>query len=86
MCSRDTGCIRPVLAVIIYAVMANVCYTGGWVTELIVEKVWPEDGKSFGMIAFALGLVFSMFLTLLPGVLIVGVGATRLLIHAVWKL
>ena len=74
-----------VLAVIIYAVMANVCYTGGWVAELIVGKVWPEERKSFGTISFTLGLVFSMLLTLLPGVLIVGIGAIRLLIHAFGK-
>jgi hypothetical protein len=74
-----------ILAVIIYAVMANVCYTGGWVTELIVDKVWPKEEKSFGKISFALGLVFSMLLTLLPGVLIVVVGAIRLLVYAVGK-
>jgi hypothetical protein len=74
-----------ILAVIIYAVMANVCYTGGWIAELIVKKVWAEEGKSFGTISFGLGLVFSMLLTLLPGVLIVGIGAIRLLIHAFGK-
>jgi hypothetical protein len=74
-----------ILAVVIYAVMANVCYTGGWVVELIVGKVWPEEGKSFGIISFAIGLVFSMLLTLLPGFLIVGIGGIRLLIHALGK-
>jgi len=74
-----------VLAVIIYAAMANVCYTGGWISELIVGKVWPQEGKSFGTISFTLGVFFSMLLTLLPGVLIVGIGAIRLLIYALGK-
>ena len=29
-------------AVVIYAIMANVCYTGGWVAELAIRKAWPE--------------------------------------------
>lgn len=71
-----------IFAVIFYALMANLCYTGGWIAELIVGKVWTEEGKSFGTISFTLGLVFSMLLTLLHGVLVVGVGAIRLLSHA----
>ena len=57
--------IFGILAVITYAIMANVCYTGGWITELIVRKVWPEDGQAFGKISFTLGLTYSMVLTLL---------------------
>jgi len=29
-------------AVIIYGILANACYTGGWVAELIVRKIWPR--------------------------------------------
>ena len=74
-----------IFAIVAYAIMANLCYTGGWVAELIVGKVWPGEGKSFGIISFTLGLVFSMLLTLLPGFLIVGIGAIRLLVHALGK-
>ena len=59
--------------VIIYGVLANVCFTGGWVTELIVQKAWPQEADRFASTSFALGLVFSVLLTLIPAVL-VGVG------------
>ncbi len=63
--------IFAIFAVIAYAIMANICYTGGWVTELIVASVWGLQGQYFGKISFALGFIFSILLTLIPGVLIV---------------
>jgi len=27
---------------IIYGVVANVCFTGGWIAELFIRKVWPQ--------------------------------------------
>lgn len=59
--------------VIIYGVLANVCFTGGWVAELIVQKAWPQEADRFASTSFALGLVFSVLLTLIPAIL-VGVG------------
>jgi hypothetical protein len=61
------------LAVIICAIIANLCYTGGWVTELIVRKAWPDEADRFAVLSFSLGLAFSVLLTLLPG-LLAGVG------------
>lgn len=52
--------------IIIYGVMANVCYTGGWVTELIVKKTWPDQSEQFGALSFTLGLVFAVIITLSP--------------------
>lgn len=69
------------IAVLLYVAMANLCYTGGWLVELIVRKVWPEEGKSFGTISFTMGLLFSLILTLLPGILVVGTGGIALLRH-----
>jgi hypothetical protein len=60
-------------AVLIYAVLANVFYTGGWVVELIVRKFWPTETERFATLSFSIGLVFSVLLTLAPG-LVVGVG------------
>ena len=77
--------IFAMFAVIAYAIMANVCYTGGWIAEIIVKKVWSEEGSAFGKISFTLGLAFSMLLTLLPGVLITIIGAITLLFHAFEK-
>jgi heme/copper-type cytochrome/quinol oxidase subunit 4 len=61
--------------VIIYGVLANVCFTGGWVAELIVQRIWPEEANQFASTSFSLGLVFSVLLTLTPAVLI-GVGGS----------
>ena len=71
-----------ILAVLFYGVMANICYTGGWMAELIVRWVWREKGKYFGPISFTLGLAFSIILTLLPGILISIIGFIALLGHA----
>jgi hypothetical protein len=73
------------LGVIAYGVMANVCYTGGWVAELVVQKIWPGKGNDFGRISFFLGLGFSILLTLVPGILIAGIGGLRLLEHFLEK-
>jgi hypothetical protein len=44
-------------AVVIYAIMANVCYTGGWVAELVIRKAWPEQADRFAALSLALGVV-----------------------------
>lgn len=44
-----------VLAVALYAIGANVCFTGGWISELVVRRTWPEEADRFGGLAFALG-------------------------------
>jgi hypothetical protein len=62
--SQDLG--SPFLAVAIYAVAANLCYTLGWITELLwawgntarTEEIRPR--------VFRVGLIFSTGLTLLP--------------------
>jgi hypothetical protein len=63
--------------VIAYAVAANVCYTGGWMAELISREVWREKAKGLAEISFTLGIVFSFFLTLVPGAFIVFVVFAR---------
>ncbi|HBH02425.1 MAG TPA: hypothetical protein DDZ42_10985 [Candidatus Rokubacteria bacterium] len=61
-----------VLAVLLYGILANVCYTGGWITELLVARFWGVDTSRFGPIAFSLGTAFSVLVTLVPaGVVIV---------------
>jgi len=73
------------LAVAAYGLMANLCYTGGWVAELLVRKLWPEQANAFGRISFFLGLIFSILLTLVPGIVIPTIGAISLLAHFVGK-
>jgi len=64
-----------IVAVVLSGLLANVCYTGGWITEVVVAKVWAVDTSRFGPIAFTLGTVFSVLLTLAPAALIVAAAA-----------
>lgn len=64
----------PVLAifgVLAYGLMANICYTGGWVAELVVRRLRPRANRSFGPLAFGAGLAFSVLITLLQAALTV---------------
>jgi hypothetical protein len=70
-----------ILGVAAYGLMANLCYTGGWAAELLVRKIWPNEASAFGKISFFLGLIFSILLTLAPGILIPVIGGLRLLAH-----
>jgi len=73
------------LAVAAYGLMANLCYTGGWLSELLIRQIWPEQASAFGKISFFLGLIFSILLTLVPGIVIPTIGAISLLAHFVGK-
>jgi hypothetical protein len=53
-------------AIIFYGIAANICYTAGWIVELFVKTIWKGRFKHFGKYAFALGLGFSVVLTILP--------------------
>jgi len=70
-----------ILAAIAYGVMANLCFTGGWILELMSRRVWEGRADAFGEIAFLWGTLFSIALTLLPAGFIVLVGIIRLLEH-----
>ena len=69
------------LAVIAYGIMANVCYTGGWVMELLASRVWGDRAEAMGEISFTLGMLFSVALTLLPAVVIVGLDTISIIAH-----
>jgi hypothetical protein len=53
-------------ALILYGIGANICYTAGWITELLARFAWGTDSNSYGQIAFLAGLSFSVAVTLLP--------------------
>lgn len=55
-----------VFMIFLYGMGANVCYTGGWICELLVRKIWDVKSERFSHIALAMGLGFSVVLTLLP--------------------
>lgn len=54
-----------------WAFAANACYTLGWMSEIIARKMWGAKAQYLGPILMSLGLPFSVFVTLLPGVAIV---------------
>jgi hypothetical protein len=68
-----------IFAVVIYGIMANVCFTGGWIFELLSRRIWGPRAEAFGEIAFTWGTLCSVLLTLLPAALTVVFGAYRII-------
>jgi hypothetical protein len=80
----DMGSPAPALILIVlYAILANICYTGGWIAELIIRKLWPHEADRFAMSSFFLGVVLSVLLTMSPGIVFL-VGGGFGLIHHIW--
>jgi ankyrin repeat protein len=61
-----------IVLAVAYPIMANVCFTGGWITEILARRIKKEAASHLGSLAFTLGTLFSIALTLLPGVLLAG--------------
>jgi hypothetical protein len=72
----------PVLPVLVYGVVANVCFTGGWIAELALRPIFGEKTPVVGATLFRYGFVFSVGLTLFP-ISIAGIGILLHLIGAV---
>ena len=51
---------------LVYGVLANVCYTGGWMAELWLRKSLGRDTETIGPTLFRYGFAFSAGLTLFP--------------------
>jgi magnesium-transporting ATPase (P-type) len=69
-----------VMQVLLFGIAANVCFTGGWIVEWLVRRIWRERTGAFGEISFFLGVVFSILLALLPSVVFIGLLIFRLLL------
>src|ERR1051325_4572053 len=54
---------RPVMA---YGLLANVCYSAGWVIELVMLRLVGKRAPAIGPALFRQGLAFSLGLTFLP--------------------
>ena len=54
------------MAAVVYGTAANVCYTLGWVTELLARRAWGRSAPDMGPLLFRQGLIFSVGLTLFP--------------------
>jgi hypothetical protein len=73
--------IFAIFGIVAYGILANVCYTGGWITELLIRAAWHCDTRTFGERAFTLGLLFSVLLTLFPALLTVSVAGVKIFLH-----
>jgi len=59
-----------IVGVIVFALAANVCYTLGWITEIIWSGGDVARTEAMRPKVFRIGLIFSIIITLLPGILI----------------
>jgi len=73
--------IFGVVIIFLYAITANVCYTGGWSVELISRKLWPQRTHGYAVWTLSLGVALSVLTTLAPGLLIAIDGLARLWSH-----
>lgn len=55
-----------VVIVVVYGIMANLCYTLGWIVEMRSRKTDPAAARQRGQWMFRAGLLFSCGLTSLP--------------------
>jgi len=61
---------NPFLGVILYAIVANLCYTLGWITELLWAWGNTAQTEAIRPKVFRAGLIFSAVLTLLPAIVL----------------
>jgi hypothetical protein len=69
--------------VVVYGVLANVCYTGGWLVELFARRVWGREAPYMGPWLFREGLIFSVGLTLFPLLVLTFITALHLVLRIV---
>jgi hypothetical protein len=68
---------HPFLSVIFYGVAANLCYTLGWITELLWTWGDTAQTEKIRHKVFRVGLIFSAGLTLLPAIIALSIWATH---------
>ena len=55
-----------IIGAAIYGVLANGCYSFGWVLDVVAQRVWGRRAPDLGPLLFRQGLIFSVGLTLFP--------------------
>ena len=63
---------------LLYAVVVNVLYTGGWLAELVLGRCWGTVQDGLAVVSFRLGLLLSVVVTLMPAVI-----AVAFAVHAI---
>jgi hypothetical protein len=65
--------LPPLLSILAYGALANICYTLGPVIEIALQMTWKDKVLPVGPTLYRQGIAFSVGLTLLP--IVVGSGA-----------
>jgi hypothetical protein len=55
-----------VFVVVVYVIAVNICYTSGWITELVLRRRNPDDSRAHAEKLFAAGMWLSCLLTTTP--------------------
>ena len=61
---------NPFLGVVLYAIVANLCYTLGWITELLWAWGNTAQTEAIRPKVFRAGLIFSAAVTFLPAIVV----------------
>ncbi len=69
--------------IVVFGVMANVCYLFGPITEILITKIWGDQLLPTGAVLYRIGLTFSVGLALLP-TLIISVGWVVRIVGAIF--
>lgn len=69
----------PLGPIVIFGVMANVCYLLGPLVEIALDRLWGRDLIPVGPTLYRMGLTFSVGLALLPTLLV----AIALVVHLI---
>lgn len=59
----------PWQGILVFGVLANVCYLLGPTVEILIEKIWGREVLPTGPVLYRMGLTFSVGLALLPALL-----------------
>lgn len=70
--------LPPLVAILAYGGLANICYTAGPMVEILLQRIWKDKVLPIGPTLFRQGLTFSVGLTLLPIIVVSGVWLVRL--------
>ncbi len=65
----NVGILPPWQGIVLFGVLANVCYFLGPTVEVAVEKLWGRQVLPVGPSLFRMGLTFSVGLAFLPTLL-----------------
>ena len=73
--ANATGAIKPgedlvePLLIAISPILVNLAYTGGWISEIILLKLWGENATNIAPILLKLGITISAVAVLFPAII-----------------